>query len=80
MKNLLQGDFDEEIPLGHAIFLISTGIRGAQMIPEMMSFQVDGKIYDASKIASDIFDEELLSALDNLRSILRAKAEEEQQS
>jgi len=50
------------------------------MIPEMMSFQIDGKMYDASKIASDIFDEELLSALDNLRSILRAKAEEEQQS
>jgi hypothetical protein len=80
VKNLPQAEFDEEIPLGHAIFLVSNGIRGAQMIPEMMSFQVDGKLYDASKIASDIFDEELLSALDNLRSILRAKAEEEQQS
>jgi len=48
------------------------------MIPELMTFQIDGKLFDPDKIDADILDEELLSSLDNLRDLLRAKAEERQ--
>lgn len=76
----LPEEFEDDIPLGHAIFLVTSGVDGAEMIPEMMSFQVDGKLFDAEKLAPDLFDEELLSSLDNLRELLRARAEEERQS
>lgn len=77
MKNL-PAEFEDDIPLGHALFLVREGMGGAEMIPELMTFQIDGKLFDPDKIDADILDEELLSSLDNLRDLLRAKAEERQ--
>jgi len=69
-------DFDDDIPLGHAVFLLKNKGCGAEIIPEMMSFQVDGKLYNVEKLAADFFDEELLGVLDRLRMFLRDKEEE----
>ena len=71
-------DYEDEIPLGHAVFLLSTGRQGAEIIPELSSFQADGRLFKAEEIDASILDEELLSSLDHLRDILRAKAEEEE--
>lgn len=71
----LPPEFEDDIPLGHAIFLLKEKGKGAEIIPEMMSFQLDGKIYDVEKIAADFFDEELLGVLDRLRMFLRIKDE-----
>lgn len=76
MKNL-PPDFEEDIPLGHAIFLVREGVGGAEIIPELTSYQVDGKLFDVDKLDSDLFEGELPSSLDHLREILRAKSEEE---
>ncbi len=75
MKNL-PAEFEDDIPLGHALFLVREGVRGAEMIPELMTFQIDGKLFDPEKLDSDLFDEELLSSLDHLRELLRVKVQE----
>jgi hypothetical protein len=69
-------DFEDDIPLGHAIFLLRERGKGAEIIPELMSFQIDGKLYNVEKLAADFFDEELLGVLDRLRMFLRDKEEE----
>ena len=76
MKKQLPDEFEDDIPLGHALFLIREGVRGAEMIPELMTFQIDGKLFDPEKLDSDLFDEELLSSLDHLRELLRVKVQE----
>jgi hypothetical protein len=70
-------EFVDDIPLGHAIFVVHEGGPGAHMMPDLMTFQTEGKLYKSEDIDPDIFDEEMLSVLDHLRKILRAKAEEE---
>ncbi len=79
MKKLPE-EFKDDIPLGYAIFLLSNGTNGAEMIHELSRFQVDGKLFDADKLDEDFFDEGLLSSLDYLRNLLRARTEEGQQS
>ena len=69
-------EFEDDIPLGHAIFLLKEKGTGAEIITAMMSFQVDGKLYDVEKMAADFFDEELLGVLDRLRMFLSTKDEE----
>lgn len=70
-------DFEDDIPLGHAIFFLREGRRGAEIIHGLMSFQVDGKLYDVEKLDEDFLDEELLSSLDHLQELLRDKPDEE---
>ncbi len=75
MKNL-PPDFEDDIPLGHAIFMVGSGIYGAEIIPELMTFQVDGRLFDTKRLDADIFDDELLSSLDKLRDLLRSRSED----
>jgi len=76
----LPREFEDDIPLGQAVFLLSETANGAEMIPELTVFQTDGRLFDVDKLDADFFDEELLSSLDHLRELLRAKTEEERQS
>jgi hypothetical protein len=73
----LYPDFEDDIPLGHAIFLVREDVSGAEIIPELTSFQADGKLFDVAKLDSDLFEREMLSPLEHLREILRARLEEE---
>jgi hypothetical protein len=70
-------DFEDDIPLGHAIFLVREDVRGAVIIHELTSFQVDGKLYDVRKLDEDFLDDELLSSLDKLQRFLKDKPDEE---
>lgn len=72
-----RSEFVDDIPLGHAIFVVNESGPGAHMMPDLMTFQTEGKLYNPEDIDPDIFEEEMLSVLDHLRSILQSKAEEE---
>lgn len=67
---------DEDIPLGHAVFLIRSGGGGAEMIPDTATFQVSGQLFSAEDMDPDMIDEEMLSALDHLRFLLKSRTEE----
>ncbi|MBD3287036.1 hypothetical protein GF359_10305 [candidate division WOR-3 bacterium] len=68
-------DYKDEIPLGHGVFLIKNRGSGAELIPEMMSFQVDGRLCDVEDLPADFFDEELLEVINRIKLFLRAKDE-----
>jgi hypothetical protein len=72
-------DFDDDIPLGDAIFMVEEGGSGAVIIPELMSYQVDGKLFDVDRLSPDFMDEELISSLNDLRDLLRANTGGERQ-
>lgn len=48
----------------------------AEMIPETATFQVSGELYDSDDMDPDSFDEEMLSAFDHLRFLLKSRTEE----
>ncbi len=71
----LPSDFDD-IPLGHAIFLLGEYGKGAEVMPELTTFQVDGRIFDVNQLDAEFFDDDLIASLNHLRNLLKAKAEE----
>lgn len=46
------------------------------MIPDTATFQVSGQLFSAEDMDPDMIDEEMLSALDHLRFLLKSRTEE----